>query len=83
MKSIGNFAVFPKETEHVINGVKYIVSSSFPNANIANLENTIRDRIKNYVGSEFAELDTSEINDIIDSGNVNRLPERRTNAVKK
>ncbi len=63
--------------------LKYIVSSSFPNANIANLENTIRDRIENYVGSEFAELDTSEINDIIDSGNVNRLPERRTNAVKK
>ncbi len=66
MKLISNFAGFPKESEYEINGVKYVVSSRFANANICKLENTMTDKLKKYVGSDFADL-----NDFENDANIN------------
>ncbi len=54
MKVIENMCL--GDAEYEINGVKYIVSSRFANANICHLENTMTDKLKNYVGSDFADL---------------------------
>ncbi len=66
IKLISNFAGLPKETEYEINGMKYIVSSRFVDANICHMENTINDKFKNYVGSDFADL-----NDFENDANIN------------
>ena len=60
MKKINDFCGFIGEDEYVISGVLYKVSSSFAPANICNLENTINDRLKNHIGSDFAHLTTTE-----------------------
>ena len=56
MKKINDFYGFIDESEYVIGGVLYKVSSSFAPANICNLENTISDKVQKYVGSDFAHL---------------------------
>lgn len=56
MKKINDFYGFIGESEYVIGGVLYKVSSSFAPANICNLENTIGDKVQKYVGSDFAHL---------------------------
>lgn len=66
MKVIKNFGRVPCEAVYKINGVKYIVSSRFSNPeNILKFENTFEDRIKSYIGSDFADLITDENDAII------------------
>lgn len=56
MRKIKDFCGFIGDSEYVIGGVLYKVSSSFAPANICNLENTIYDKVQKYVGSDFAHL---------------------------
>ena len=56
IKKINDFCGFIGEEEYVIGGVLYKVSSSFVPANICNLENTMREKVEKYVGSDFAHL---------------------------
>ena len=56
MKKINDFYGFIGESEYVIGGVLYKVSSEFAPANICNLENTIGDKVQKYIGSDFAHL---------------------------
>ena len=56
IKKISDFCGFIGEEEYVIGGVLYKVSSSFAPANICNLENTMREKVEKYVGSDFAHL---------------------------
>lgn len=56
IKKINDFCGFLEEDEYVIGGVLYKVSSSFAPANICNLENTMREKVEKYVGSDFAHL---------------------------
>ena len=42
--------------------MRYIVSSRFANANISQLKNTLTDKLKKYVGSDFADLNNLENN---------------------
>ncbi len=55
------------ENEYVINGVRYIVSSRFIPENFHKIENTITDKLKNFIGGDFADLITDEENAKIDA----------------
>lgn len=56
MKEIKNFYGLGCDSEYVINGVCYKVSSKFAPVNICKIENTISDKVEKYVGSDFAHL---------------------------
>ncbi len=56
MKRIKDFGKFYEETEYEINGVRYIVSSKFKPINICKIDNTINDKLKKYLGGDFAPL---------------------------
>ena len=60
IKKINDFCGFIGDSEYVIGGVLYKVSSSFAPANICNLENTIDDKVQKYVGSDFAHLTSAD-----------------------
>ncbi len=57
-KRLNDFVDFNRDEEYVINGVRYLVSSKFPPSKITKIENTINDRLKNHIGSDFAHLTT-------------------------
>ncbi len=59
-KRLNDFVDFNRDSEYEINGVRYIVSSKFPPCKITKIENTINDRLKNHIGSDFAHLTTDE-----------------------
>ncbi|MBQ9914431.1 MAG: hypothetical protein IJO73_09410 [Clostridia bacterium] len=56
MRKINDFYGFIGESEYVIGGVLYKVSSSFAPANICKIENTMSDKVQKYIGSDFAHL---------------------------
>ena len=56
MKKINDFYGFIGDSEYVIGGVLYKVSSEFAPVNICKIENTIGDKVQKYVGSDFAHL---------------------------
>lgn len=56
MKEIKSFYGLGCDSEYVINGVCYKVSSRFAPVNICRIENTISDKVEKYVGSDFAHL---------------------------
>lgn len=59
-KRLNDFVDFNYDEEYVINGVRYIVSPKFTPCKITKIENTINDRLKNHIGSDFAHLTTTE-----------------------
>ena len=65
--------------EYVINGVRYIVSSRF-----SETENkTMKEKLSDFIGSDFAHLTTTEDKNTINKEYVNSTAgERRTNAVR-
>ena len=56
IKEIKSFYGLGCDSEYVINGVCYKVSSRFAPVNICKIENTISDKAQKYVGSDFAHL---------------------------
>ena len=56
MKKLKDFYGLASDSEYVIDGVLYKVSSKFAPANICKIENTISDKARKYVGSDFAHL---------------------------
>ena len=56
MKKLKDFYGLASDSEYVIDGVLYKVSSKFAPANICKIENTISDKAQKYVGSDFAHL---------------------------
>lgn len=65
--------------EYIINGVRYIVSTRF-----SKTENkTIKEKLSDFIGSDFAHLTTTEDKNTINKEYVNSTAgERRTNAVR-
>ena len=65
--------------EYVINGVRYIVSTRF-----SETENkTIKEKLSDFIGSDFAHLTTTQDTNTINTEYVNSTAgERRTNAVR-
>ena len=65
--------------EYVINGVRYIVSTRF-----SKTENkTIKEKLSEFIGSDFAHLTTTQDTNTINTEYVNSTAgERRTNAVR-
>ena len=55
--------------EYIINGVKYVVESRFQNPNHkSKSENTLlKDRIENYLTSDFADLPSDDKNSIMNT----------------
>ncbi len=71
LKEIVPFGKFAEETEYVINGVRYIVSSKFKqNETSFEFKNSIKDRTKKYLGSDFSELNYDDECDKINSVNT-------------
>lgn len=66
-----------KPREYVINGVKYIVSSRFQEANPKENSKLLSDRIQRFIGSDFAHLTKFEKCAIRDSGYVCSAAERK------
>ena len=66
MKEIKSFYGLGCDSEYVINGVCYKVSSRFAPVNICRIENTISDKVEKYVGSDFAHLTLMPIEDKIE-----------------
>lgn len=66
MKKIKSFYGLGCDSEYVINGVCYKVSSRFAPVNICKIENTISDKLEKYVGSDFAHLTLMPIEDKIE-----------------
>ncbi len=60
MKKINDFYGLASDSEYVIDGVLYKVSSKFAPANILKIENTISDKAQKYVGSDFAHLTNAD-----------------------
>lgn len=60
MKKLKDFYGLASDSEHVVDGVLYKVSSKFVPANICNIENTISDKAQKYVGSDFAHLTNAD-----------------------
>ncbi len=60
MKKINDFYGLASDSEYVIDGVLYKVSSKFAPANILKIENTISDKAQKYVGSDFAHLTSAD-----------------------
>ena len=60
MKKLKDFYGLIGEEEYVIDGVCYKVSSKFAPVNICNLENTMREKVEKYVGSNFAHLTNAD-----------------------
>ena len=56
MKKLKDFYGLASDSEYVIDGVLYKVSSKFAPVNISKIENTISDKAQKYVGSDFAHL---------------------------
>ena len=56
MKKLKDFYGLGCDSEYVIDGVCYKVSSKFASVNICKIENTISDKAQKYVGSDFAHL---------------------------
>ena len=56
MKKLKDFYGLASDSEYVIDGVRYKVSSKFAPANICKIENTISEKAQKYVGSDFAHL---------------------------
>ena len=56
MKKLKDFYGLIGEEEYVIGGMRYKVSSKFVPVNICKIENTISDKARKYVGSDFAHL---------------------------
>ena len=65
--------------EYVINGVRYIVSTCF-----SKTENkTMKEKLSGFIGSDFAQLTTTQDTNTINTEYVNSTAgERRTNAVR-
>ena len=65
--------------EYVINGVRYIVSTRF-----SKTENkTMKEKLSEFIGGDFAHLTTTQDTNIINTEYVNSTAgERRTNAVR-
>ncbi len=65
--------------EYVINGVRYIVSTRF-----SKTENkTMKEKLSEFIGGDFAHLTTTQDINIINTEYVNSTAgERRTNAVR-
>ena len=65
--------------EYVINGVRYLVSSRF-----SKTENkTMKEKLSDFIGSDFAHLTTTQDTNTINTEYVNSTAgERRTNAVR-
>ena len=65
--------------EYVINGVRYIVSTQF-----SKTENkTMKEKLSEFIGSDFAQLTTTQDTNTINTEYVNSTAgERRTNAVR-
>ena len=54
--------------EYVINGVRYVVESRFQNLESKNNKNTLlKDRIENYLTSDFADLPSDDKNSIMNT----------------
>ena len=60
MKKLKDFYGLIGEEEYVIDGVCYKVYSKFAPVNICKIENTISDKAKKYVGSDFAHLTNAD-----------------------
>ena len=60
MKKVKDFYGLASDSEYVIDGVLYKVSSKFAPANICKIENTISDKAQKYVGSDFAHLTNAD-----------------------
>ncbi len=60
MKKLKDFYGLASDSEYVIDGVLYKVSSKFAPANICKIENTISDKAQKYVGSDFAHLTNAD-----------------------
>lgn len=65
--------------EYIINGVRYIVSTRF-----SKTENkTMKEKLSEFIGGDFAHLTTTEDKNTINKEYVNSTAgERRTNAVR-
>ncbi len=82
MKEIKSLGKFPSEALYEINGVKYIVSSKFSTLeSILKIENTIKDKVKKYVGSDFADLNMENDNDILENDVMNTTAGKEDYAV--
>ncbi len=82
MKEIKSLGKFPSEALYEINGVKYIVSSKFSTLeSILKIENTIKDKVKKYVGSDFADLNVENDNDILENDVMNTTARKEDYAV--
>ena len=65
--------------EYVINGVRYIVSSRFSKTE----HKTMKEKLSEFIGSDFAHLTTDEDKNTIQAEYVcSTAGERRTNAVR-
>ncbi len=60
MRKLKDFYGLATDSEYVIDGVLYKVSSKFAPANICKIENTISDKAQKYVGSDFAHLTNAD-----------------------
>lgn len=60
MKKLKDFYGLGCDSEYVIDGVCYKVSSKFAPVNICKIENTINDKAQKYVGSDFAHLTNAD-----------------------
>lgn len=60
MKRLKDFYGLASDSEYVVDGVLYKVSSKFVLANICKIENTISDKAQKYVGSDFAHLTNAD-----------------------
>ena len=67
MKKLKDFYDLGCDSEYVIDGVRYKVSSKFVPVNICKIENTISDKARKYVGSDFAHLTLMPIEDKIEA----------------
>ena len=65
--------------EYIINGVRYIVSTRFSETE----SKTMKEKLSDFIGSDFAHLTTTEDKNTINKEYVNSTAgERRTNAVR-
>ena len=67
MKKLKDFYGLASDSEYVIDGVLYKVSSKFAPANICKIENTISDKAQKYVGSDFAHLTNADDTNIMNA----------------
>ena len=65
--------------EYIINGVRYIVSTRFSKTE----SKTMKEKLSEYIGGDFAHLTTTKDTNTINTEYVNSTAgERRTNAVR-